>query len=93
MANYRPHTVNVTAAASGIAKIKDINTSIWQMFLLKGTALSPTGAAMASGAIQVWYSTNTITNPADQTTFTDANGKYGITTKAGVALKVRFFGV
>ncbi|APM39747.1 hypothetical protein [Clostridium kluyveri] len=95
MANYRPKAVTVAAslADSGTSYTKDISTSTWGMFLLRGTALSPTGAAMQSGAVQVWESTAPTTEEAQHTTFTDAVGRYGVTCKANVALVIKFFGV
>jgi hypothetical protein len=93
MANYKPKAATVSAgnAASGRAFTQKVSTAPWVLFLLKGTALSPTGAAMPSGAVQVWESTAPTTGQADHTTFTDSLGKYGVTCKANVALTIKFF--
>jgi hypothetical protein len=92
--NYKPRTITVASANadSGQAFTQAINTSMWKMFLLKGTALGPSGTAMQSGAVQVWESTKATTLAADHTTFTDAQGRYGVTCRAGVALKIKFLG-
>ena len=94
MANYRPRTMTVvsTDADSGTAFTQVISTSAWKMFLLKGTALTPSGHAMASGAVQVWESTRPTTSAADHTTFTDAAGRDGVTCRAKTQLRVKFLG-
>ncbi|MBU3160083.1 MAG: hypothetical protein ACREVX_16275 [Clostridium sp.] len=94
MANYRPRTkaILATVVDSGTMVVQNISTSAWVMALLKGTALSPTGTAMASGAVAVWESTNPTSTSANHTTFTDGQGRYGVTVKANVALKIKFYG-
>ncbi|CUU48178.1 hypothetical protein [Clostridium beijerinckii] len=94
MANYKPKTMVVPSsdANSGLPFTQKISTNTWGMFLLKGTALSPSGAAMGSGAVQVWESTRLTTDPADHTTFTDASGRYGVTCRAKTQLRIKFFG-
>ncbi|MBU3181563.1 hypothetical protein [Clostridium psychrophilum] len=94
MPNYRPRTkaILATVVDSGIMVVQNISTSAWALALLKGTALSPTGASLASGAVAVWQSTNPTSTSADHTTFTDGQGRYGVTVKANVALKIKFYG-
>lgn len=94
MANYRPkaNSLAATVVASGTAVLKNISTSTWGMALLQGTALSPTGAIMTSGAVDVWQSTALTTGVPSHTTFTDAEGQYGVTVKANVALVIKFYG-
>jgi hypothetical protein len=94
MANYRPRTITMVAGsnASGTMVPFDIETSAWKMALLKGTALTPTGTAIASGAVAVWESTNPTSTAANHTTFTDSKGRYGVTVKANTALKIKFYG-
>jgi hypothetical protein len=94
MANYRPLTKVMASgvATSGVMHAFNISTSAWAMALLKGTALTPTGTAIASGAVAVWQSTNPTSTTANHTTFTDSKGRYGVTVKAGVQLKLKFYG-
>ena len=94
MPNYRPTSKAITASVdvSGTMVVTNVSTAAWQMALLKGTALSPTGGAMASGAVAVWESTNPTSTVANHTTFTDGQGRYGVTVKANTQLKVKFYG-
>ena len=94
MANYRPRTKTMASGAdlSGVMIAYNVSTSAWAMALLKGTALSPTGAIIASGAVAVWESTNPTSTTANHTTFTDSQGRYGVTVKAKTQLKLKFYG-
>jgi len=94
MPNYRPkaNSLAATVVISGTAVLKNVSTSAWGMALLQGTAISPGGTAMASGAVDVWESTKLTTTPPSHTTFTDAVGQYGVTVKAHVALVIKFYG-
>ncbi|MDF2877819.1 MAG: hypothetical protein K0S30_915 [Clostridia bacterium] len=93
MANYRPGTATLLSAAaiSGTVVSRDITASTWGLFLLKGTALDVSGSPLASGAVQVWESTAATTGPATRMTFSDDEGIYGITCRAGVAITVKFY--
>lgn len=93
MANYRPVTKELTGSAvgSGVTIAVNLETSAWQMALLKGTAVSPTGKILGSGSILVWESTNPTTANPDHTTFARASGEYAVTVKAGVAIKARYY--
>lgn len=94
MANYRPLTKVMASGidTSGVMIAFNISTSAWAMALLKGTALTPTGAPIASGAVAIWEGTNPTSSTADHTTFTDSQGRYGITVKAKTQLKLKFYG-
>jgi len=94
MSNYRPRTKALAASVdhSGVMIVTNVSTSAWAMALLKGTALSPTGTEMASGAVAVWESTNPTSTSANHTTFTDGQGRYGVTVRANTALKIKFYG-
>jgi len=94
MANYKPKAVTVgkASAISGTAVYKNISTSTWGLFLLKGTAVSPGGnSVLPSGGVQVWESGTLTTSPANHTTFSDVNGKYGVTCKANIGLTIKFY--
>ena len=94
MANYKPKNVTITAgsAKSGIVNVKNASTSLWVLALIKVSALSPTGAALASGAVLIWSDTHDPdTDAPDYTTFTDGSGQFGITVKANVAYDIRFY--
>lgn len=92
--NYKPKTMTIASAAatSGVAMTNSISTLAWGMFLLKGTAIDPVGGAMDSGAVQVWLTASPTTGPATHTTFTDADGRYGVTVEAGRGLWIKFLG-
>lgn len=93
MANYRPITTQLTASAvgSGVTVAANLATSAWQMALLKGTAVSPTGKILGSGSVLVWEGANPTTAAPDHTTFARPTGEYAVTVKAGVALKIRYY--
>jgi len=94
MPNYRPKATSLSAAVnlSGTAVLKNVSTTTWGMALLQGTAKSPTGSAMGSGAVDVWESGSLTTGAPTHTTFTDAAGQYGVTVKANVSLVIKFYG-
>ena len=93
MANYRPigKTLLATVVDSGTMVVQNISTSAWALALLRGVALSPTGAALPSGAVAIWESTNPTTTSANHTTFSDSTGRYGVTVRANIALKIKFY--
>ncbi|MBU3105431.1 hypothetical protein [Clostridium gasigenes] len=94
MANYKPKNVTISAAStkSGIVNAKNASTSLWVLALIKGSALTPTGAALASGAILIWSDAkDPDVDAPDYTTFTDQNGQFGITVKANTAYDIRFY--
>jgi hypothetical protein len=93
MASYRPGTATLLSAdaISGTVVSRDITASTWGLFLLKGTALDVSGSPLASGAVQVWESTAATTGPATRMTFSDDEGIYGITCRAGIAITVKFY--
>lgn len=93
MANYKPLVKTVTAgsAISGIILPVDISTTSWGLLLTRGTAVF-SNTILRSGAVVVWESTNPTTATPNGMTFTDANGAYGITTRAGVQLRFKFYG-
>ncbi|WP_070001157.1 hypothetical protein [Cellulosilyticum sp. I15G10I2] len=93
MPNYSPKgkVIPSASAVSGTVVDQNVTASTWGLFLLKGTALDLSESPLASGAVQVWESTAPTTGPATRMTFTDAEGIYGITCKANVALTIKFY--
>lgn len=94
MANYKPKTVNITAGStkSGIVNAKNASTSLWVLALIKGSALTPNGTALASGAVLIWSAAHDADVDApDYTTFTDSLGQFGITVKANTSYNIRFY--
>jgi hypothetical protein len=92
MANYRPitKTVSASVAESGQVIISKLSTTSWGLLLLRGTAVF-SNTILRSGAVAIWESTNPTTAEPNLVTFTDANATYGITTRAGVALRLKFY--
>lgn len=92
MANYKPiaKTILATAANSGQVIVAKLSTTSWGLLLLKGTAVFST-TILRSGAVAIWESTNPTTALPDLVTFTDINATYGITTRAGVDLRLKFY--
>lgn len=92
MANYRPITKSVSAsvAGSGQVIIAKLSTTSWGLLLLRGTAVF-SNTILKSGAVAIWESTKPTTTAPNLVTFTDANATYGITTRAGVALRLKFY--
>ncbi|MDK2967531.1 MULTISPECIES: hypothetical protein [Lacrimispora] len=92
MANYRPlvTTIAQASATSGVILPATISTTSWGLLLTRGTAVF-SNTILRSGAVAVWESTNPTTAEPDGMTFTDANAIYGITTRAGVQLRFKFY--
>jgi hypothetical protein len=92
MANYKPlvKTVTGASAASGIILPVKISTTSWGLLLVRGTAVF-SNTILRSGAVAVWQSTNPTTAAPNLVTFSDANAIYGISTKAGVQLRFKFY--
>lgn len=92
MANYKPiaKTIGSASAASGIALHAKISTTSWVLLLVRGTAVF-SNTILRSGAVAIWTTGAPTTAAPTYTTFTDANALYGISTKAGVALTIKFY--
>ncbi|MFA9376172.1 MAG: hypothetical protein ACERKZ_05385 [Lachnotalea sp.] len=93
MANYQPVPRLVTSASaiSGTIIVKNLTTTSWGLFLLKGSALF-SDTLLRSGAVGVWEDTaTTSTRDPDRQTFTNAAGEYGITCKANVQILLKFY--
>ncbi|OYO67806.1 hypothetical protein CG709_17070 [Lachnotalea glycerini] len=93
MANYRPKValISTVSAVNGGTVLKNLSTSTWGLVLVQGTALF-SQSILASGAVDVWENTNTVTTKsADRHTFTNAAGQYGITCKSGVRILLKFY--
>lgn len=92
MANYKPlvQTIPSASAVSGTVVSADISTTSWGIFLLRGTAVF-SNTVLGSAAVAVWESTNPTTAAPDRLTFTDVRGIYGITCRAGVALRLKVY--
>lgn len=91
--NYKPKVARISAASlpGGIVYTEKLSGLKWTLVLIKGTAVGFNGSILGSGAIQVWESANPTTGPAQHVTFTDSEGKYGVTCKSGVGLLVKFY--
>nr|WP_314459074.1 hypothetical protein [uncultured Clostridium sp.] len=92
MANYKPivKTITLASADSGILLPVKLSTTSWGLLLTRGTAVF-SNTILRSGAVAVWESTNPTTATPNGLTFTDANAVYGITTRAGVQLRFKFY--
>ncbi|NNJ32220.1 hypothetical protein [Lacrimispora defluvii] len=92
MANYKPvvRTIGAASAASGIVLPAKLSTTSWVLLLVRGTAVF-SNTILRSGAVAIWKSTAPTTAEPSEVTFTDANAVYGISTKAGVPLRFKFY--
>lgn len=92
MANYKPiaKTILASVADSGQVIVAKLSTTSWGLLLLRGTAVF-SNTILRSGAVAIWESTKLTTEEPDLVTFTDANANYGITTRAGVVLRLKFY--
>lgn len=107
MANYKPLAASVSSNSlydfNGARIDKTINTSAWDLIFLYGTALGISlkisGAivvskkvVLKSGTVLGWYNTTagTVANAAFQT-FSDSNGRYGVTINSGHPVTVKFY--
>jgi hypothetical protein len=92
MANYKPiaKTILASAADSGQVIVAKLSTTSWGLLLLRGTAVF-SNTILRSGAVAIWESTNPTTASPNLVTFTDINATYGITTRAGVVLRLKFY--
>ncbi|WP_077611670.1 hypothetical protein [Clostridium sp. Marseille-P2415] len=92
MPNYRPvvRTIGAASAISATIVAADLTTTSWGLLLVRGSALF-SNTVLRSGAVAVWESTNPTTASPDRQTFSDANGTYGITCRAGVQLRFKFY--
>ncbi|MEY8355919.1 hypothetical protein AALB39_21540 [Lachnospiraceae bacterium 54-53] len=92
MANYRPIVKTVGAASAVSAELvsADLSTTSWGLLLIRGTALF-SNTILPSGAVAVWESTRATTETPSRLTFTDARATYGITCRAGVQLRFKFY--
>ena len=92
MANYQPvaRTIASTSAISGEVVSAAISTTSWGLLLVRGTAVF-SNTLLRSGAVAIWESTNPTTASPDVITFSDANATYGVTTRAGVQLVIKFY--
>ncbi|MGL5615037.1 MAG: hypothetical protein ACRDD2_02235 [Sarcina sp.] len=100
MAVYKPMPVVVTSAAinaaNGAAIIQEVGTTVWNLVLIYGTAIattvSGTTVVLKSGTILGWYS-NVAQNVSTATlrTFSDAEGRFGITVSTGKKVTFKFY--
>lgn len=92
MANYRPivRTIGAASAVSAELVSADLSATSWGLFLVRGTALF-SDTILPSGAVAVWESTKPTTEAPSRMTFTDADATYGITCRAGVQLRFKFY--
>ncbi|WP_349673028.1 hypothetical protein [Lacrimispora sp.] len=90
--SYKPvaNTLAASAAIGGLAHSVRVLTTSWGLILLNGVAFY-SNQTLKSGAVAVWVSNAPTTGQPTNLTFTDANGNYGVTTKAGVSLVVKFY--
>lgn len=93
MANYRPKANTVTAANndSGTIVVQDLSTTTWGLALLKGTAKGAGGTALGSASVLVWESGTATTATANHTTFSDVDGRYGVTVRANYGLTIKAY--
>lgn len=99
MATYKPVAVSITSASIAAKNGKKIEKSAvnvsWNLVFIYGTALfstSVTQGVLSNATVLGWYSTQAGSmGDADLLTFTDANGRYGITMGMGNALTLKFY--
>lgn len=93
MTNYKPITKVLLSAEviSGVALDEDLSTSNWGIILFTGIATSPSSGILRSATVVIWESTNPTTSPPNHITYSDKNGKYGVTVRTSVSLKIRYY--
>ncbi|MDR3594082.1 hypothetical protein [Clostridium sp.] len=93
MTNWRPKGTTIAAAAndSGTIVAQNVSTTTWGLALLKGTAHGAGGTALGSATVLVWESGTATTATANHTTFSDVNGRYGVTVRAGYGLTIKAY--
>lgn len=104
MANYRPigKSIGAASAYSGTIITAKLSLSNWGMLLARGTAVRFSVSAsvadswtisvpIPSGGVAVWESTAPTTGDPSRVTFGDISGAYGITCRAGVDLKFKYY--
>jgi len=92
MANYKPitKTIQLTANDSGTIVPAKLSTTSWGLALVRGTAMF-SNVLLTNGAVEIWESTKTLTAAPDHLTFTDTTGMFGVTCRANVQLRIKFY--
>ena len=95
-ANYKPVSSTITAASGAKKSVpqigKSLNTNLWDLLLLKGTAKATSGTLIASGTVAIWLSA-VAGSMGDIAflTFTDTSGRYAVTVPTGKALTIKIY--
>ncbi|AOR23410.1 hypothetical protein [Clostridium taeniosporum] len=107
MSTYKPLATVISAATinnyNGNKLTQTVGTTAWDLVLINGvavgTSMHVSGSTVISapvilnsGTVLGWYDTTagSIGN-ADIQTFTDSNGKYGVTVNTGTSLTLKFY--
>lgn len=96
---YKPILANVSTTAlkaSTIYKTQGIDTTTWGLALLMGQALDPSNLSLPSAAVVIWTAgistTATSIGNAYLITFTDSNGRYGVTLPISTGYRIKVYG-
>lgn len=94
---YKPAQNALSAVTSTtVIKTMELTTDQWGLALLQGIAKAPAGTMLPSAAVMLWPTTvsttaQSVTN-AYAITFTDGEGRYGVTIKTGTAYRIKVYG-
>lgn len=94
--SYKPAANSLTALTTAtVIKTMALTTDQWSLALLQGIAKSPALTALPSAAVLLWPTTVTTAQEsvgnAYAITFSDAQGRYGVTVKTGVAYRIKVY--
>lgn len=95
--SYQPKGIGIGSASAAKTAVPFIKGSAqlakWPLLFLGGIAKNTAGTAIANGAVLVWMTAATAgsVTDADFMTFTDTNGRYGLSISAGSKFVVKFY--
>lgn len=96
---YKPNPVKISSTilkASTVYKTQGIDTTTWGLALLMGQALNPSNLSLPSAAVVIWTAgistTATSIGNAYLITFTDSNGRYGVTLPVSTGYRIKVYG-
>ncbi|MGL5348548.1 MAG: hypothetical protein ACRDA3_14465 [Peptostreptococcaceae bacterium] len=94
---YKPSQNALSALTTAtVIKTMALTTDQWSLALLQGIAKAPAGTMLPSAAVLLWPTTVSVTaqsvTNAYAITFSDYEGRYGVTIKTGTAYRIKVYG-
>lgn len=94
---YKPKQATVATLTSGaVISNKALSTENWGLALVYGIARNPASAILSNAAVMLWTTGVSAggqsAGNAYAVTFTDANGRYGVTVATGIGYNLKVYG-